>query len=120
MPKLHLYRLRIRSPSFILVIKGNNSTTPPGVNMPQTATTFAQAATLLGVAPIVASVGQMLALAVTFALWAVAIADTLAALAAADPTRRIQQLAACGYSKAAIARSTGATRYRVARVLATR
>ena len=88
--------------------------------MSQTATTLGQAATLLGVAPIVAGVAQMLALAVTFGLWAVAIADTLAALAAADPTRRIQQLAASGYSKAAIGRSTGASRYRVARVLATR
>ena len=88
--------------------------------MSQTATTLGQAATLLGVAPIVAGVAQMLALFVTFGLWAVAIADTVAALAAVDPTRRIRQLAACGYSKAAIGRSTGATRYRVAQVLATR
>ena len=83
--------------------------------MPQTT---AHALTLLGVAPIVAGVAQALTLAVTFALWAIALADVLAAMVSADPTRRIQQLAVCGYSKAAIARRTGATRYRVAKTLA--
>lgn len=83
--------------------------------MPQTT---AHALTLLGVAPIVAGVAQALTFAVTVALWAIALADVLAAMASTDPTRRIQQLAACGHSKAAIARRTGATRYRVAKALA--
>ena len=71
-------------------------------------------------APFLLAAAQVAALAITAGLWAIAIADTFAALAATDPTRRIQHLAACGYSKAAIARATGATRYRVTRTLAAR